>query len=134
MFKWYSQAQVCYAYLSDVPSAMHDHEDPNSAFKECIWFKRGWMLQELLAPQDVEFLDVTWTEIGTKSSLEALIGNITGIRHLSNFYEASVTQKMSWTAKRQATRDEDQAYCLMGLFDVNMGEGREPSSDSRWRS
>jgi len=36
---------------------------------------------------------------------------------------------MSWAAKRETTRVEDMAYCLMGLFDVNMppiyGEGRK---------
>ncbi|THU83089.1 hypothetical protein K435DRAFT_807782 [Dendrothele bispora CBS 962.96] len=36
---------------------------------------------------------------------------------------------MSWAAKRVTTRPEDMAYCLMGLFGVNMppiyGEGGE---------
>lgn len=39
----------------------------------------------------------------------------------------SVAQKMQWASKRTTTREEDIAYCLMGLFDVNMpllyGEG-----------
>jgi hypothetical protein len=37
--------------------------------------------------------------------------------------------KMSWAAERNTTRSEDLAYCLLGLFDVNMpllyGEGQE---------
>jgi hypothetical protein len=36
---------------------------------------------------------------------------------------------MFWASKRQCTREEDHAYCLLGLFGVNMalmyGEGRE---------
>ena len=36
---------------------------------------------------------------------------------------------MSWTAKRETTIEEDQAYCLLGIFDVHLpliyGEGRE---------
>lgn len=36
---------------------------------------------------------------------------------------------MSWASKRKATRTEDLAYCLMGIFDVNMpmlyGEGEK---------
>jgi hypothetical protein len=40
---------------------------------------------------------------------------------------ASIAQKMSWAARRQTRREEDIAYCLMGLFSVNMpllyGEG-----------
>jgi hypothetical protein len=39
----------------------------------------------------------------------------------------SVAQKMKWASNRKTTREEDIAYCLMGLFDVNMplmyGEG-----------
>ncbi|KAL8990621.1 MAG: hypothetical protein Q9177_000771 [Variospora cf. flavescens] len=36
---------------------------------------------------------------------------------------------MSWASKRQTSRTEDMAYCLLGLFDVNMpllyGEGHK---------
>ncbi|KAK7952446.1 uncharacterized protein PG986_008174 [Apiospora aurea] len=39
----------------------------------------------------------------------------------------SVASRMFWASKRQTTRSEDAASCLMGLFDVNMpllyGEG-----------
>jgi hypothetical protein len=39
----------------------------------------------------------------------------------------SVAQKMKWASQRNTTREEDIAYCLMGLFDINMpllyGEG-----------
>jgi hypothetical protein len=93
-----------------------------------MWFKRGWTLQELLAPQRVEFFNSVWVEIGTKSSLQADIAFITGINDLFGYKDASVAQKMSWAANRETTRIEDQAYCLMGLFEVNMpplyGEGR----------
>ncbi|KAK1752901.1 heterokaryon incompatibility protein-domain-containing protein [Echria macrotheca] len=41
----------------------------------------------------------------------------------------SVATRMSWVANRETTRDEDMAYCVMGIFDVNMpllyGEGRD---------
>lgn len=39
----------------------------------------------------------------------------------------SNAQKMSWAARRVTTRRDDQAYCLLGIFEVNMpllyGEG-----------
>jgi hypothetical protein len=93
-----------------------------------MWFRRGWTLQELLAPQRVEFFNSAWVEIGTKSSLQAEIASVTGISDLFGYKDASVAQKMSWAANRETTRIEDQAYCLMGLFEVNMpplyGEGR----------
>jgi hypothetical protein len=42
-------------------------------------------------------------------------------------YGWCVSEKMSWAAKRQTTRVEDMAYCLLGLFEINMpllyGEG-----------
>jgi hypothetical protein len=41
----------------------------------------------------------------------------------------SVARRMSWAAKRTTTRDEDIAYSLLGIFDVNMpllyGEGKK---------
>ncbi|EIT83537.1 ankyrin repeat protein [Aspergillus oryzae 100-8] len=41
---------------------------------------------------------------------------------------ASVAQRMSWAARRETTRIEDRAYCLMGIFGINMppiyGEGK----------
>ncbi|KAI0602063.1 heterokaryon incompatibility protein-domain-containing protein [Biscogniauxia sp. FL1348] len=40
---------------------------------------------------------------------------------------ASVAQRMSWASRRRTTRVEDTAYCLLGIFDINMpllyGEG-----------
>jgi len=123
MFKWYRDAQVCYAYLSDVGP------EPSSTFQQSKWFTRGWTLQELLAPEIMVFFDRDWKEIGTKLRMRKLIESVTGITHLINFELASVAQKMSWASKRQTTRVEDKAYCLMGLFGVNMpplyGEGQK---------
>lgn len=73
------------------------------------------------------FFDHDWNDIGTKGSLEELISEITGIDNFINFEKACVAQKMSWAAKRITTR-VDMAYCLLGLFDVNMplyGEGEK---------
>lgn len=40
---------------------------------------------------------------------------------------ASIAQRMSWAARRRTSRLEDEAYCLMGIFGINMpllyGEG-----------
>lgn len=129
MFQWYKDAQVCYAYLADVPTEWDSrrHHTMNSRFRCSKWFTRGWTLQELLAPENVVFYNCAWEEIGTKWSLEKLISSITGIYHFKNIGAASVAQKMSWASKRETTRLEDQAYCLLGLFGVNMaplyGEG-----------
>ena len=134
MYGWYSDAQVCYAFLSDVSPLFGVNADPRrlgSPFRRSKWFTRGWTLQELLAPKNLIFFDRYWGEIGTKSTLKDLLGSITGVKddHLFDICSASVAQKMSWAALRETTRVEDQAYCLMGLFQVNMpplyGEGKQ---------
>lgn len=49
------------------------------------------------------------------------------VERRSTQFSASAAQIFSWVAKRQTTRDEDLAYCLLGLLDVAMpllyGEG-----------
>ena len=59
MFRWYSEAGACYAYLADVPASEKDNGvDVLASFKQSRWFTRGWTLQELLAPSSVIFYDV----------------------------------------------------------------------------
>jgi hypothetical protein len=128
MFEWYRKAEVCYAYLADVPARQAARL--YSTFRRSRWFERGWTLQELLAPTTVVFYDEEWREIGTKSSLSKAISSITGISpsDMVRFADANVAVKMSWASKRRTTRIEDIAYSLMGLFGVNMpllyGEGK----------
>lgn len=49
------------------------------------------------------------------------------LRDTDSMHYRSVAQRMSWAAHRQATRVEDPAYSLLGLFDITMttlyGEG-----------
>ncbi|KAG5817889.1 hypothetical protein H9Q74_002814 [Fusarium xylarioides] len=136
MFQWYSEASICYAYLSDVPHE-DDHWNPRPKFSSSRWFQRGWTLQELLAPEKLRFYDQEWTPIGTKANMSSTIEAITGIppKFLlgwEDFRQASVAQRMSWAAKRKTSRKEDTAYCLLGIFDVTMpmiyGEGNRALS------
>jgi hypothetical protein len=80
----------------------------NTEFQNSKWFTRGWTLQELLAPDYVDFFSKDWTWIGSKSNLEDLVRDVTGIRDLWSYKGASVAQKMSWASKRETTRIEDQ--------------------------
>ena len=136
MFLWYKNAKVCYAYLVDVPSkpiGLSESATWKKAFQSSRWFTRGWTLQELLAPRKVCFFSENWKYIGDKNGLNSEISIQTGIprgyiagRSLSR---ASIAQRMSWAATRETTRREDLAYCLLGIFDVNMpmlyGEGEK---------
>lgn len=144
MVQWYRDAALCYAYLSDVNSSEDptnvaegdDESGDGSSFSRSRWFTRGWTLQELLAPSEVIFLASDWSEIGTKKSLRSAVSRVTHISEKAleecRWDGYSVAQKMSWAASRQTTRLEDAAYCLMGLFDVNMpliyGEGSKAFS------
>ncbi len=117
---------VCYAYLADVPSKAADRQNQTLSpeFSQSEWFNRGWTLQELIAPSVVIFLDQAWQEIGTKSSLQPILSKITSIPPAilqgAQLETASVAQRMSWASKRKTTRVEDLAYCLMGIFGINM--------------
>ena len=131
MYRWYRLADVCYAYLADVPSD-GGQDATIQSIRKSRWFTRGWTLQELIAPESLIFLDCQWRDIGTKQSLGNLISGITFIheevlRNAENLTNFSVAQKMSWASNRDTTRVEDLAYCLIGLFGVNMpllyGEG-----------
>ncbi|EIW64802.1 HET-domain-containing protein, partial [Trametes versicolor FP-101664 SS1] len=132
MYDWYSRASACYAYLADVPTD-EDPAAPDSAFRQSIWFRRSWTLQELIAPQEVVFLSKDWETLGNKYLWPGLLQEITGIEaevltFLKPLSSIPIALRMRWAAGRQTTRIEDEAYALMGIFGVNMptiyGEGR----------
>ena len=180
MFGWYSRAEECYAFLSDVRCSIESEIVPET-FSGSSWFLRGWTLQELIAPAHVIFLSQDWDIIGCKHpttdiyytngahsvtrcrlrkaslpgatsivaytvtrlyhdscdevsrpKLNNLLATITGVPHdvladRAAVAHKSVAQKMSWASGRHTTKAEDRAYCLLGLFGINMpllyGEG-----------
>ncbi|KAI1078647.1 HET-domain-containing protein [Whalleya microplaca] len=127
MYAWYRDSKVCYAYLFDVETK----PQPGS-FAKSLWFTRGWTLQELLAPTHVIFFSNEWKVLGDRKTVAGQISEITRI-HIGalmdreTIREYSIAQRMSWAADRNTTRKEDIAYCLLGIFDINMpllyGEG-----------
>ncbi|KAK4652678.1 HNWD NOD-like receptor pc3 [Podospora pseudocomata] len=136
MFRWYRNAAKCYVYLTDVSTYQQDADSNPGwelAFRKSRWFTRGWTLQELIAPKVVEFFSEDRKRLGDKNSLAQHIHNTTGIplgalqaNKLSDF---SFDVRMSWIKHRSTTREEDRAYCLFGIFNVQMrllyGEGEE---------
>lgn len=143
MYRWYEEAGVCFAYIEDASPSLPMSEWTISNIR---WFTRGWTLQELLAPKEVEFFDTDWSALGTRTEHAPLLSRITNIDSKAlecdlNSYDIlfwekngrmdlrkfSIASKMSWAARRTTTRSEDVAYCLLGIFDVNMpllyGEG-----------
>lgn len=160
MFLWYFAANVCYAYLTDLPGhfpVVQDDQDRRwhseingqtaiMLFSSCRWFTRGWTLQELIGPWKLRFYGRDWKFVQEKRLIGKILETITGVdssiflrslskrptnlrdlrKHLKEF---SVAQRMSWAAKRQNARREDEAYSLFGIFDVNLplvyGEGEK---------
>lgn len=128
MFRWYKRAARCYVYLSD-----HTTSQGWEHFSQSRWFTRGWTLQELLAPRQVDFYDADGLHLGNKTTLAPWINYTTRIppsalsgQPLDTF---SVQDRLSWAKYRHTKREEDGAYSLLGIFGVMMsliyGEGRD---------
>jgi len=151
MFSWYRNAEICYAYLADVSA-----QGPTSGarvgrgtagaptrpwmddFRASRWFTRGWTLQELVAPRNLLFHDKDWSYLGNKVKLASEVSGVTGIapEHLvwpdgadcpPPWAHTSLAERMSWLSRRETGRVEDMAYCMLGIFGINMsllyGEG-----------
>jgi hypothetical protein len=137
MFRWYQEAEKCYVLLSDVavssPVTEITQEKWAEVFQSSRWFKRGWTLQELLAPTSVDFFSKSEDKIGDKKSLQDALHVTTGLpipalknSTLSHF---SVDERFSWAERRETKREEDAAYSLLGIFETQIpliyGEGRD---------
>ncbi|KAF8191311.1 hypothetical protein BJ912DRAFT_902550 [Pholiota molesta] len=134
MYKWYENSSICITYLRETISLV--------GMKSDGWFKRGWTLQELIAPKNMQFYGRDWTRLtpsvwdNDKANpiIQEIIRSVTGIeaKELLSFDPlkgSGVLTRMRWAASRQTTRGEDRAYSLMGIFGVNFsisyGEGAE---------
>ncbi|KAF8199027.1 hypothetical protein BJ912DRAFT_686506 [Pholiota molesta] len=127
MYKWYSSAEVCIVHLAETDTVSNMHADP--------WFTRGWTLQELVAPEVVKFYNMDWNLLSDATNdkknviIQKEIELATTITsdELGLFWPPPISRRMQLAAKRQVTREEDIAYCLMGIFGVSIstayGEG-----------
>ncbi|KAI6103976.1 heterokaryon incompatibility protein-domain-containing protein, partial [Pisolithus croceorrhizus] len=137
MFRWYQNSKKCYVYLHDLTEPTLPKKADRKTYGNSNgwpeWFSRGWTLQELIAPEDVQFFNKGWARLGTKRSLEDTLWRITRIPpdvllDSAALRNICVAQIMSWAADRKTSRVEDRAYSLLGLFGVSMpmlyGEGK----------
>ncbi|KAG8805657.1 hypothetical protein FRC17_005403 [Serendipita sp. 399] len=134
MYAWYRDSRICIVHLSETDYLYEMKQDP--------WFTRGWTLQELLAPRQFAFYSKGWKQITRSNSEKGPIGevdqkeakgeaslwvqvaSITGIDigNLLNFEPGlrDISKRMKWAARRKTTRIEDMAYCLIGIFNINL--------------
>ncbi|KIJ60162.1 hypothetical protein HYDPIDRAFT_32581 [Hydnomerulius pinastri MD-312] len=127
MWQWYQDCDRCFVYMNDVRSDQPPNAD-DSDFARSQWFRRGWTLQELLAPLNVTFFARDWKKIGKKAH-QALVGRMSRITGIpANVLSVdgprpesfSVARRMFWASQRETTRKEDMAYSLMGIMGVTM--------------
>ncbi|OJA14572.1 hypothetical protein AZE42_06368 [Rhizopogon vesiculosus] len=133
MHRWYYNSDICIVHLAEsetIEDMMYDE-----------WTRRGWTLQELLAPVNIKFFNKYWMPMTRdandkspkKTEIMQKLEIATGIPHKDLWIfqpgPARVDERMTWAAKRKTTRVEDVAYSLMGMFDVSLqiayGEGRD---------
>ena len=132
MYRWYRDSDICIVYLSSSSLLDDLKEDP--------WFRRGWTLQELLAPTKIKLYGKDWAPINSSRSIRndkedevirRAIEEVTGVPgdDIRLFHPSCdrVAEKMTWMAPRETTRIEDIAYSLIGVFDITIpisyGEG-----------
>ncbi|KAI0025776.1 heterokaryon incompatibility protein-domain-containing protein [Xylariomycetidae sp. FL0641] len=138
MFDWYASSTVCYVHLGDVDSKqqwlslMNDGKADDMTGRLPRWMRRGWTLQEMIAPLNLQFFTNGWRPLGSKAQWKSELFRLTGVdprvlvrtESLSNI---AVATKMHWAAGRETTREEDRAYSLLGIFNLTMplmyGEG-----------
>ncbi|KAI0135379.1 hypothetical protein F4814DRAFT_437034 [Daldinia grandis] len=142
-YKYYYDSAVCFIYLEDVykytdeaSNSPGGAEVPRSQLlarvRNTRWTTRGWTLHECIAPKQRCFLSSDWSEIQDgEDLLDALVESTRIDKDLLKdrdlLHNFCIAERMKWASGRQTTRIEDVAYCLMGIFKVNMpilyGEG-----------
>ncbi|KAL5379256.1 hypothetical protein DPSP01_008531 [Paraphaeosphaeria sporulosa] len=121
---------------SEAINSMYDCDKPSE------WFKRGWTLQELIAPEVVLFYDKDWIGCGSRNEytpgiygghsfqdrskelaaitrIDATLLRLNKRKDIKRWLNATpACQKMSWASDRRTSKKEDMAYCLIGIFDI----------------
>ena len=123
MFSWYRLSALTLVHLADVSDT--------GRLTSSVWFKRGWTLQELLAPHTMLFFTRDWLlyRDGSSNHKEdsVILGELeqaTGItsRYLTDFHPGidDARSRLQWASTRYTTRPEDIAYSLMGVFSLHI--------------
>lgn len=137
MYKWYENSAATLILLTNV-----EHPSKLGDLPHCLWMTRAWTLQELLAPKVILFYDTAWkpylgdTNSNHKNS-EVIMKELAGAIKISSativaFHpeDLSVREKLRLASKRNATREEDIAYSLIGIFksDIKPHYGEGPDA------
>ncbi|KIM60782.1 hypothetical protein SCLCIDRAFT_26314 [Scleroderma citrinum Foug A] len=122
MFSWYRRSALTIVYLSDVSE--------DGMMCSSAWFKRGWTLQELLAPRNLLFYKQDWSLYKESPSSnhkedDVVLGDLEDATGITRSYFAdfdpgldNARSKLQWASERRTTEPEDVAYSLFGIFNV----------------
>ncbi|KAI0973745.1 heterokaryon incompatibility protein-domain-containing protein [Xylaria arbuscula] len=138
MFKWYRKSTKCIAFLDDIDGTLQELIAPDN-----VWFyNKNWsyigdrfsMARKISAitridevvlrhghePELEDWDEHDYREDAVHFTCRCGINGFDPDRLQGMLDSFSVATIMSWAAGRRTSREEDIAYCLMGLFDVNM--------------
>ena len=134
MYKWYEASAATFVHLADVASPSTLGELMGS-----LWMTRAWTSQELLAPKVIRFYTCDWqpylgdNRSNHKESPEIMqeLADAIKIARTAiisfNPDDLSNQEKLRLASRRNARREEDVAYSLIGMFKSDIrpdyGEG-----------
>ncbi|KAI9164067.1 Vegetative incompatibility protein [Paramyrothecium foliicola] len=132
-FRLIWDAALCIVHLSDLTPLPEGGEAKSlegldTEISRCRWFTRGWTLQELVAARSVEFFDSGWNHRFSKNPLSArpLLEEVSRISNVDasvlaqreTLFLTSLGRRIWWAARRETSRPEDVAYCLVGICGI----------------
>ncbi|KAI9457366.1 hypothetical protein HD554DRAFT_1780713 [Boletus coccyginus] len=137
MFQWYHESSLTIVHLKGV---LPDSEP--DGLERSLWNTRAWTLQEFFASRVIRFYTEDWKpyrpdeKVYNHKDSPAIMAEMaratgTDVHVLLSLRPGSdnVRQKLCLAATRVATRQEDMAYSLFGIFDVSnsvtYGEGQQ---------
>ncbi|KAF8125612.1 hypothetical protein EV363DRAFT_1350407 [Boletus edulis] len=131
MFKWYHNSAVTIVHLRGV-------QNPGGLVRS-LWNSRAWTLQEYLAAKVIRFYTEDWVPymnldiFNHKESSDIMAEMAEAARISARELKAlrpgldNIRLKLCLASRREATRVEDTAYSMLGMFSLSMpviyGEG-----------
>ena len=134
MFQWYQGSALTVIFLCDVPSPSQ-----RGALVKSIWNTRAWTFQEYHASKVVRFYNKDWTlylnlDVPNHKEVPEIVSEMEEVTGVSAQALMAlqpgledIREKLRLASMRQATRVEDAAYSLLGIFSLSLpvvyGEG-----------
>ncbi|KAI9571574.1 hypothetical protein HD554DRAFT_2168842 [Boletus coccyginus] len=121
MFKWYHESSLTLIHFKGILS-----DSELDGLERSLWNTRAWTLQEFFASLVVRFYTEDWKPYRPD---EKVYNHKDSPAIMAEMARATGTDKLCLAATRVATRQEDMAYSLFGIFDVSnpvtYGEGQQ---------